>query len=78
LAIHGHQFDSFVASGVFPDKVGQLFYLYLQKIDFKRNGLPLPWTASTPDVAVVRAGSNTGRSATQNLAKLSAFFAGTR
>src|SRR6266852_7204614 len=36
LAIHGHQFDSFVASGVFLNKIGQLLYLYLQKIDFKR------------------------------------------
>jgi UDP-2,3-diacylglucosamine pyrophosphatase LpxH len=36
LAIHGHQFDSFVTNGVFLNKLGQLFYLYLQKIDFKR------------------------------------------
>ena len=36
LAIHGHQFDGFNGSNAFISKVGQLIFLYLQKIDSKK------------------------------------------
>jgi len=35
LAIHGHQFDSFIVNNVLLSRVGQFIYLGLQKIDSK-------------------------------------------
>src|SRR5215813_15051888 len=35
LAIHGHQFDSFICNNVLLSKFGQLIFLWLQKVDSK-------------------------------------------
>ncbi len=43
LAIHGHQFDRFVANNVRLNYLGTLLYLQLQKLDLERQaGGPVP------------------------------------
>jgi UDP-2,3-diacylglucosamine pyrophosphatase LpxH len=39
IAIHGHQFDRFMANNVFVSAIGSFLHLQLQKLDFKGKGL---------------------------------------
>jgi UDP-2,3-diacylglucosamine pyrophosphatase LpxH len=39
LAIHGHQFDRFVSNNFFISRIGEILYLWIQKVDFGKKAI---------------------------------------